>query len=100
MKIPLISDITKTISRDYGVLLDSGIALRGTFIIDPKGIVRQSTINDLPIGRNIDETLRLVEALQFNEKYGEVCPIGWKSGSPTMKDNPKESKEYFAKHGK
>ncbi|KAJ1558744.1 Peroxiredoxin-2 [Nowakowskiella sp. JEL0078] len=99
MKIPLIADITKKISKDYGVLIeegpDAGIALRGTFIIDPKGILRQATINDLPIGRNVDETIRLLEALQFNEQHGEVCPSGWKKGALTMKDNPTDSKAYF-----
>ncbi|KAJ3359654.1 thioredoxin peroxidase Tpx1 [Allomyces javanicus] len=95
-QIPLISDIKKTISRDYGVLIeDAGIALRGTFIIDPKGILRQITVNDLPIGRNVDETLRLVEALQFTDKHGEVCPANWSKGARTMKPDPVKSKEYF-----
>ncbi|KAI8810673.1 thioredoxin-like protein [Cladochytrium replicatum] len=99
MKIPLLADITKKISKDYGVLIeeggDAGLALRGTFIIDPKGILRQITVNDLPVGRNVDETLRLVEALQFADQHGEVCPIGWKKGEKSMKADPKESKEYF-----
>lgn len=71
MKIPLLADLNKNISRDYGVLLDSGIALRGLFLIDPKSIVRHITINDLPVGRSVDETLRVIQAFQFVEKHGE-----------------------------
>ena len=72
MRYPLLSDIHKTISRDYEVLLENeGVALRGLFIIDPNGILRQITVNDLPIGRSVDETLRLIEAIQFVEKHGE-----------------------------
>ncbi|KAI9224333.1 peroxiredoxin-2 [Blastocladiella britannica] len=99
MKIPMVADLTKSISHDYGVLLeDQGIALRGTFIIDTKGTLRQVTVNDLPVGRNVEETLRLVEAIQFTEEHGEVCPAGWSKGAPTMKGNPKDSKDYFSKH--
>ncbi|KND02520.1 uncharacterized protein SPPG_02979 [Spizellomyces punctatus DAOM BR117] len=96
MKIPLISDITKSISRDYGVLLEeSGFALRGTFIIDPNGVVRQLSINDAPIGRSVEETLRLLEGLQFADEHGQVCPAGWKKGGKTMNPDPVKSKEYF-----
>ena len=95
IKYPLVSDITKQISRDFGVLLDSGVALRGTFIIDPQGIIRQATVNDLPVGRNIDEALRLVKAFQFNEKHGEVCPANWTEGAKTMTPDVNKSKEYF-----
>ncbi|KAH6577935.1 hypothetical protein BASA50_003847 [Batrachochytrium salamandrivorans] len=99
LDIPLVSDITKNISHSYGVLADSGgdigLSLRGTFIIDPKGVVRQITINDTGVGRNIDETLRLVEALQFVDEHGEVCPAGWKKGEKTMTADPIKSKEYF-----
>jgi alkyl hydroperoxide reductase subunit AhpC len=98
MKIPIIADITKRISRDYGVLLeDQGIALRGLFIIDPEGILRQSTINDLPVGRSVDETLRLVQAFQFHAKHGEVCPAGWKPGQEGMKTDASGLKKYFSK---
>ncbi|KAJ3273772.1 thioredoxin peroxidase Tpx1 [Terramyces sp. JEL0728] len=97
MKIPLVSDLNKTISDSYGVLLEDGTAARGTFIVDPKGIVRQITINDLSVGRNIDETLRLIEGYQFADEHGEVCPLGWKKGSKTMKPDPQGSKEYFNK---
>ena len=72
--IPLLADIKKEIARDYGVLLPDGVALRGLFVIDPKGAVRHITINDLPIGRSVDEALRVVQAVQFADKHGEVCP--------------------------
>ncbi|KAL1923665.1 uncharacterized protein VTP21DRAFT_8645 [Calcarisporiella thermophila] len=98
MKIPILSDITKKVSRDYGVLIeDAGVSLRGLFIIDPNGIVRQITINDLPVGRNVQEILRLIDAFKFTDEHGEVCPANWNAGSATMKANPKDSKEYFAK---
>jgi alkyl hydroperoxide reductase subunit AhpC len=96
IKYPLVSDITKQISKDFGVLLDSGVALRGTFIIDPQGIIRQATVNDLPVGRNIDEAIRLLKAFQFNEKHGEVCPANWNDGAKTMTPDVNKSKEYFA----
>jgi alkyl hydroperoxide reductase subunit AhpC len=96
VKYPLIADITKQISKDYGVLLDGGVALRGTFIIDPNGVIRQATVNDLPVGRNIDEAIRLVKAFQFTEKHGEVCPANWQEGGKTMKADTEKSKEYFS----
>ena len=81
MTIPMVSDLTKSISRDYGVLIedgdDAGVAFRGTFIIGPDGILRQMSINDLPVGRNVDETIRLVKAFQYVDEHGEVCPSGW-----------------------
>ena len=95
-KLPLIADIDKSLARDYGVLLDDGVALRGLFIIDPNGIVRQITMNDLPVGRNVDEVLRLVQAFQFTDEHGEVCPANWSKGSKTMKADPKGSQEYFS----
>uniref|UniRef100_A0A8B9U7K4 thioredoxin-dependent peroxiredoxin n=1 Tax=Anas zonorhyncha TaxID=75864 RepID=A0A8B9U7K4_9AVES len=86
MKIPLLSDLTHQISKDYGVYLeDQGHTLRGLFIIDDKRILRQITMNDLPVGRSVDETLRLVQAFQYTDKHGEVCPAGWKPGSETIK---------------
>ncbi|MCS6897128.1 MAG: peroxiredoxin [Nitrospira sp.] len=84
LRYPLISDLTKQISRDYGVLLDDGVALRGTFLIDKNGILRHSLINDLPLGRNIDEAVRMIDALQFFEQHGEVCPANWKPGAMTI----------------
>ncbi|MFO0675574.1 MAG: peroxiredoxin [Polyangiaceae bacterium] len=95
VKYPLIGDITKSIASSYGVLLDSGLALRGTFLIDKQGIVRQETVNDLPLGRSIEETLRLVDALQYTEKHGEVCPAGWQQGKSAMKADPKGVASYL-----
>lgn len=98
LNYPLLADFHKTISRDYGVLIEkAGIALRGLFIIDPTGVVRQITINDLPVGRSVDETLRLIKAFQFVEKHGEVCPANWTPDSPTIKPDPVASKDYFNK---
>ena len=99
MKIPLLADITKQVSKDYGVLIeeggDAGVALRGIFIIDPTGNLRQITMNDLPVGRDVDETLRLLQGFQYNAEHGEVVPCGWKPGKKTMKADPKGSQEYF-----
>lgn len=99
MNIPILADITKQMSKDYGVLCedggDAGVSFRGIFIIDPKQNVRQITINDLQVGRNVDETLRLLQAFQYTERYGDVMPCGWKPGSKTMKEDPEKSKEYF-----
>ncbi|TRY75640.1 hypothetical protein TCAL_04502 [Tigriopus californicus] len=101
LNYPLAADFNKQIARDYGVLLEeAGVALRGLFIIDPEGTLRQMTVNDLPVGRSVDETLRLVQAFQFVEKHGEVCPAGWTPDSPTIKPNPSESQEYFQKVNK
>merc|ERR1712136_505552 len=98
VKIPLLADRTQEISSNYGVLrTDLGVAFRGLFIIDKNGTLRQITINDLPVGRSVDETLRLVQAFQFVDENGEVCPAGWKPGSDSMKADPKGSKEYFSK---
>ncbi|XP_070853108.1 thioredoxin-dependent peroxide reductase, mitochondrial isoform X2 [Drosophila suzukii] len=102
LNYPLLSDLTKKISADYDVLLDKeGISLRGTFIIDPNGILRQYSINDLPVGRSVDEVLRLIKAFQFVEQHGEVCPANWnpKSNPATIKPDVEESKKYFSKHG-
>ena len=97
LKLPLIADRNQRISRDYGVLIeDEGIALRGLFLIDPKGVLRQITVNDLPVGRSVDETIRLLKAFQFTDKYGEVCPANWTEGAKTMKADPKGSLEYFS----
>jgi peroxiredoxin (alkyl hydroperoxide reductase subunit C) len=92
---PLVSDLTKKISSDYGVLLEDGIALRGLFVIDKGGIVQTITIHNLPVGRSVDETLRVIDALQYVETHGEVCPADWKKGDPTIKPGVKESKSYF-----
>jgi peroxiredoxin 2/4 len=94
---PLVSDINKTIARDYDVLIeDAGIALRGLFLIDREGVVKHQVINDLGLGRNVDEVLRLVDALQFTEEFGEVCPANWSKGDKSMKPTEEGLKEYFA----
>jgi len=98
---PIIADFNKTISRDYDVLVeDAGVALRGLFIIDENNVIQQSTINNLSVGRNVEETLRLLEAYQFTAKHGEVCPANWKKGGATMTPNPVDSKDYFQKNAK
>ncbi|XP_024962007.1 2-Cys peroxiredoxin BAS1, chloroplastic-like [Cynara cardunculus var. scolymus] len=98
LNYPLISDVTKSISESFNVLIkDQGIALRGLFIIDKEGVIQHSTINNLAIGRSVDETMRTLQALQFvQENPDEVCPAGWKPGEKSMKPDPKLSKEYFA----
>lgn len=99
VKFPVVADLNKSIARSYDVLLESaGIALRGLFIIDPKGVVRSAMINDLPVGRNVDEVLRIIQAFQYNEKHGEVCPANWTPGKEGMKADPVSSKQYFAKN--
>uniref|UniRef100_A0A8D0BC69 thioredoxin-dependent peroxiredoxin n=1 Tax=Salvator merianae TaxID=96440 RepID=A0A8D0BC69_SALMN len=98
MNIPLVADISHSVCKDYGVLKeDEGIAYRGLFIIDDRGILRQITVNDLPVGRSVDETLRLVQAFQFTDQHGEVCPAGWQPGGDTIKPTVKDSKTFFAK---
>jgi len=96
VKYPIVADINKTIARDYDVLVDgAGIAYRGLFLIDKNFVVRHQLVNDLPLGRNVDETLRMVDALQYNEKNGEVCPANWTKGTKAMKPNQEGLKEYF-----
>ncbi len=96
---PLVSDLTKEISRKYGVLLEeAGVALRGVFIIDKAGKLRSYTVNDLPIGRNIDEILRVIDAIDFSEKHGEVCPANWKKGEDSMKPTQEGLEEYAKAH--
>ncbi|MCG3204806.1 MAG: Alkyl hydroperoxide reductase C [Elusimicrobia bacterium] len=93
---PLLSDLNKEVARDYGVLADGGLALRGLFIINPKGQIVYEVVHDLAVGRNPDETLRVLAAFQQVEKTGEVCPSSWKPGAKTMKADPVGAKEYFA----
>ncbi|ESL05855.1 mitochondrial tryparedoxin peroxidase [Trypanosoma rangeli SC58] len=97
MKIPVLSDLTKEIARDYGVLIEEqGVSLRGLFIIDDKGILRHITVNDLPVGRSVEEVIRVVQAFQYADKNGDVIPCNWKPGQPTMK--PEKASEYFEKN--
>ena len=95
---PLVADISKQVSKDYDVLADMGIAFRGLFLIDKDGIVQHQLVNNLPLGRNVDEALRLVDALQFHEKNGEVCPANWKEGEDGMQADPEGAQAYFSKH--
>ncbi|KAG8906759.1 cTPxI [Tulasnella sp. 417] len=98
LKLPLLADRSHKIAKDYGVLLeDEGITLRGLFLIDPKGVLRQMTINDLPVGRSVEETLRLIKAFQYTEEHGEGCPANWTQGSDTIKLDPKGKLEWFEK---
>lgn len=99
IQYPLVSDLTKQIARDYGVLLEGGVALRGLFLIDKCGVVRHALINDLPIGRSVDEALRVLDALQFHEEHGDVCPANWHSGEEAMKPTAAGVAAYLAKHG-
>ncbi|MBF0312542.1 MAG: peroxiredoxin [Oligoflexia bacterium] len=98
IQFPLIADITKEISKNYEILFNEAIALRGLFLIDQKGVVRHAVINDLPLGRNVDEVIRMVDALQFTEKFGDVCPANWKKGDEAMKPTHDGVKSYLAKH--
>lgn len=95
---PLVADIKHEICKAYDVEADGGVAYRGSFLIDKTGIVRHQVVNDLPLGRNIDEMLRMIDALQFTEQHGEVCPAGWIKGKSGMKADTKGVAEYLAKH--
>jgi len=93
---PLVSDFTKKIARDYDVLIEEeGVALRGLFLIDKNGIVQHQLVNNLPLGRSVEEVLRLVDALQFTEKHGEVCPANWQKGKKAMRPNEAGLKDFF-----
>lgn len=96
---PLVADTDQSIMTAYGVKHPASIALRGSFLIDKEGIVRHQVVNDLPLGREIDEMLRLVDALQFHEEHGDVCPAGWQKGDDGMKDDADGVADYLAKHG-
>lgn len=98
VKYPIVSDFNKTIAADYDVLIEGmGAALRGAFIIDKQGIVQAQIINNLPLGRNVDEVLRLVDALQYTEEHGEVCPANWEKGKEAMSADTAGLKKYFGK---
>ena len=95
---PLVADLTKSIGSDYDVLLQGGITLRGSFLLDSDGTVRHQVVNDLPLGRNIDEMLRMVDTVLFTNQHGEVCPAGWQAGDEGMKGTPSGVADYLAKH--
>ena len=96
VKYPLVSDLTKSIARDYDVLMGDAVALRGTFLIDQEGMVRHQLINDLPLGRNIEEAIRMIDALKFFQEHGEVCPAGWNQGKKGMKASTQGVAEYLS----
>ncbi len=95
VQFPMVADLTKQIARDYDVLLGESVALRGTFLIDEKGVVRHQIVNDLPLGRNVDEAIRMVDALHFHNEHGEVCPAGWNKGDEGMKANAEGVASYL-----
>ena len=97
MTYPLVSDLNKTIAKDYDVLVpDEGIAYRGAFLIDKEGVVRHQTVNDLPLGRNVSEFVRILEALQHTEEHGEVCPANWNQGDKAMTATQTGVEGYFS----
>jgi peroxiredoxin (alkyl hydroperoxide reductase subunit C) len=99
IQYPLVADIKKQISKDYGVLLDDSIALRGLFLIDKDGVVQHALINNLPLGRSVDEALRVLDALQYTEEHGEVCPANWHAGEEAMQESAEGVATYLSKHG-
>ena len=98
VQFPMVADLSKSISKAYGVLADESVALRGLFLIDKEGIVRHEVVNDLPLGRNVDEALRMLDALQFFEKHGEVCPANWHPGEDAMTPTAAGVAQYLSKH--
>ena len=96
VRFPIVADIKKEIAKLYGVLFDESVALRGLFLIDKGGVVRHAVVNDLPLGRNVDEALRMLDALQFTERYGEVCPANWRAGQEGMKPTAEGVATYLA----
>ncbi|MBM9603238.1 peroxiredoxin [Desulfopila inferna] len=98
IQYPLVADLDKSISLNYGVLLKEGVALRGLFLIDREGIIRHQVINDLPLGRSVNEALRLLHALQFTEQHGEVCPANWQKGEEAITPSAEGIAEYLTKH--
>jgi len=96
--MPLVADLSKQIARDYDVLLNDAVALRGSFLIDADGTVRHAVVNDLPLGRNIDEMLRMVDTMLYTNEHGEVCPAGWVKGDEGMKADTAGVADYLAKH--
>jgi len=100
VQYPLVSDLKKEIAAHYGVLHDDSVALRGLFLIDKQGVIRHAVVNDLPLGRNVDEALRMLDALRFIEEHGEVCPANWREGEEAMKPTAEGVAAYLTKHAK
>lgn len=100
IQFPLVADLNKKIAMDYGVLLADGIALRGLFLIDKEGVVQHELVNNLPLGRSVDEAIRILDALQYTEAHGEVCPANWRPGDEAMKPTAAGVASYLAAHAK
>ncbi len=101
VKFPIVADVKHAISQAYGIEHpEEGVALRASFLIDKKGVVQHQVVNNLPLGRNVDEMMRMVDALQFFENHGEVCPAGWQKGKAGMKADAKGVADYLATHAK
>ena len=100
VQFPMVADLNKEITKSYGIEHPASVALRGLFLVDPTGTVRHCVINDLPLGRSVDEALRMLDALQFTDTHGEVCPANWKQGDDAMKPTAEGVASYLAKHGK
>lgn len=98
IQYPMVADVRHEITQAYGIEHPAGIALRASFLIDKNGVVRHQVVNDLPLGRNVDEMLRIVDALQFHEKHGEVCPAGWHKGEDGMKPTSDGVADYLSSH--
>jgi peroxiredoxin (alkyl hydroperoxide reductase subunit C) len=98
IRFPLVSDLDKSIARNYGVLLDDQVALRGLFLIDREGVVRHALINDLPLGRNVNEAMRTLDALRFHELRGDVCPANWSEGDDGMEESQDGVVDYLSKY--
>ena len=100
VQYPLVADITKDVAKKYGILFGEAVALRGLFLIDKEGTVRHAVVNDLPLGRSVEEALRMLDALQHTEKHGEVCPANWREGEEAMKPTAEGVATYLGKHSK
>ena len=100
IRYPLVSDLKKEISRDYGVLMDDGVALRGLFLIDREGVIRHVVLNDLPLGRSVSEALRMLDALRFFEEKGRLCPANWEKGNEGMEESTGGVIDYLSKFSK
>lgn len=98
VQFPMVADVNHAITQAYGIEHPAGVALRASFLIDKDGIVQHQVVNNLPLGRDIDEMLRIIDALQFNEEFGEVCPAGWQKGDDGMKDTAEGVASYLASH--
>ncbi len=100
VRFPMVADLSKAITRAYDVEIAPGVALRGSFLIDKAGIVQHQVVNNNMLGRDIDEMLRVIDALQFTEEHGEVCPAGWRQGKAGMKRSPTGAANFLAEHAK